>query len=76
MLAEVTSAGQLDGWHDMGATYPVLWDVGNKVTLSTYKVTDRPLFVTVGPDMIIRTRRANESGMIMAEEEVLRMLAK
>lgn len=76
ILAEVTSTDQLDGWHDLGATYTVLWDVGNKVSLDVYNVNDRPLFVTIGPDMVIRTRRPNEGGMNEAEQEALRLLGQ
>lgn len=75
VLADVTQADDLSEWGDLGATYTVLWDVGNETTL-TYDVVDRPMFVVVDSDMTIRLRRSNGGGKREAESLIEELLSE
>ena len=75
VLADVPQADDLSDWEDLGATYTVLWDVGNKMT-QAYNVVDRPMFVVVDSDMTIRLRMSNGAGKMEAEELIEKLLAE
>ena len=74
VLAGVSKTEDLGLWADLGATYPVLWDVGDAVT-GEYDVRDRPMFMVIDRDMTILMRRSNEQGQILSEELVEKLLA-
>ena len=75
VLDNAKAAEDLLEWETLGATYTVLWDVGNEIT-NLYNVVDRPMFVVVDSDMTILKRMSNGAGQMESEELIEKLLAE